>query len=252
MAHELSYVLVTGGDRGIGRAVALRFARQGLGVVITYRSNRGAAEEAMNELLDAGAPTAMYYQLDLADPGSIEALGSSLERAVPYINVLVNNAGIIDYSGIEELAEETLRKVLDADLVGPTLLTKRLLPLLKKAPWASIVNVASIAGETGNVVAGVPYVVAKAGLIGLTKKLAIELAKYRIRVNAVAPSFVETDMTRDYLSDPSKRAYVESLHPLGTIATPDDVAEAVFFLAMPQTARNVTGHVLDVNGGRYT
>lgn len=252
MAQEATYVLVTGGDRGIGRAVALRFARQGFGVIITYRSNREAAEEVMNLLLDAGAPTAMYYQLDLADPKSIETLGSSLERTIPYLNVLVNNAGIIDYSGIEELSEEVLRKVIDVDLVGPILLTKRLLPLLKRAPWASIVNIASIAGETGNVVAGVSYVAAKAGLIGFTKKLAIELAKYRIRVNAVAPSFVETDMTRDYLSDPSRRAYVESLHPLGTIATPDDIAEAVLFLAMPQTARNITGHVLNVNGGRYT
>jgi 3-oxoacyl-[acyl-carrier-protein] reductase (EC 1.1.1.100) len=249
---EDKVVVITGGDRGIGKATALRFAREGYIVVITYRSNREAAEQAINDALSAGSPSAMYYQLDVSDLASVKAFSQALSSVLPYVNVLVNNAGIIDYSTAEELTPERWDEVIKVDLSGQFYVIKHLLPLLKKAPWAAIVNVTSISGETGNVVAGVAYAAAKAGLIGLTKKLAIELAKYGIRVNAVAPSFVETDMTASLLSDQARRAQILSLHPLNRIARPEDVAEAIYFLANPVTAGNITGHVLNVNGGRYT
>ncbi|MGC9071340.1 MAG: SDR family NAD(P)-dependent oxidoreductase [Acidilobus sp.] len=246
------YVLVTGGDRGIGKATALRFAKSGFTVIITYRSNRATAEETINELLSTGAPSAMYYQLDVSDLKSVREFSSMISSVLPYLNVLVNNAGILDTSPIDDLSPERWDEVLRIDLYGPFYLTKHLIPLLRKAPWASIVNVASIAGETGNVVASVAYAAAKAGLIGLTKKLAIELAKHGIRVNAVAPSFVETDLTSAILSDPSSRSQVIHMHPLMRIATPADIAEAIHFLALPETANNITGHVININGGRYT
>ncbi len=252
MADQEKYVVVTGGDRGIGKATALRFARDGFGIIITYASRRDLAEETANEALSSGASTAMYYQVDVSSWDSVSYFASQLSRTLPYVNVLVNNAGIIDYSSLEDVDLERWRRVIDVDLTGPFYVSKALLPLLRKAPWASIVNVSSIAGQTGNVVAGVAYVAAKAGLIGLTKKMAVELAKYRIRVNAVTPSFVETDMTRDYLSDPERRRQAEALHPLGSIAEPEDIAEAIYFLAIPQLSRNITGQVLGINGGRYT
>ncbi|MGC9210416.1 MAG: SDR family NAD(P)-dependent oxidoreductase [Acidilobus sp.] len=249
---EERYVLVTGGDRGIGKATALRFARAGFNVIITYKSNREAAEQAINDILSAGATSALYYQLDVSDPQAVEKLSSAVSLVIPYLNVLVNNAGILDLTGFEDLTPQRWDEVMRVDLYGPFYMIKYFLPLLKRAPWASIVNVASIAGETGNVVASVAYSAAKAGLIGLTKRLAVELAKYGIRVNAVAPSFVETDMTANILSDPATRDQVIAMHPLRRIASPADVAEAIYFLAVPETANNITGHVINVNGGRYT
>ena len=249
---EERFVVVTGGDRGIGRATAIRFARDGFSVIITYRTNRDAAERVVNELLAAGAPSAMYYQVDVSDLGSVQRFADQLSSKISYVNVLVNNAGIIDFSGIEDVTPERWDEVIRVDLYGPFYMTKALLPLMKRAPWAAIVNVSSISGQTGNVVAGVAYAAAKAGLIGLTKRLAVELARFSIRVNAVAPSFVDTDMTAPLLSDPKFRAQVISMHPLGRIARPEDVAEAIYFLADPVRSGNITGHVLSINGGRYT
>ncbi len=249
---ELRVVVVTGGDRGIGRAAALRFAREQFTVIITYNRNREAAERTIKDALAAGAPSAMYYQLDVSDYGSVLRFVDELSKVLPYVNVLVNNAGIIDYSPIEDLSPETWDRVIRVNLYGPFYLIKGLLPMMKRAPWASIVNVSSISGETGNVVASASYAAAKAGLIGLTKKLAVELAKYGIRVNAVAPSFVETDMTSQLLSDPKTRSQVIAMHPLMRIASPEDVAEAIYFLANPVASANITGHVLNINGGRYT
>ena len=246
------FVVVTGGDRGIGRATAIRFAREGFSVIITYRIDKDAAKRVVNELLSAGATSAMYYQVDVSDLGSVKRFADQLSSLIEHLNVLVNNAGIIDFSGLEDVTPERWDEVIRVDLYGPFYVTKALLPLMKRAPWASIVNVSSISGQTGNVVAGIAYAAAKAGLIGLTKKLAIELARFSIRVNAVAPSFVETDMTAPFLSDPKLRSQVISMHPLGRIARPEDVAEAIYFLANPDRSGNITGHVLSINGGRYT
>ena len=139
---------------------------------------------------------------------------------------------------------------MDVNVFGPFMVTKTFLPLLKKAGKATIINVASIAGETGNVVASVAYSVSKSAVIGLTKRLAVELAP-NIRVNAVSPSFVDTEMVHSFIDTPEKREQVKSLHPLNDIATPEDVANAVFFLAS-EKARYITGHVLRINGGRLT
>ncbi len=246
------YALVTGGSRGIGRATALRFAREGWSVVIAYREKRGQAEEAAREARRLGAPEAYTVQVDVGDPGSVSRMAMEVSKLVPHLNVLVNAAGILQLGGIEDTTLEEWEKTIRVNLTGVYLVTRALLPLLEKAPWASVVNIASIAGETGNVVAGIAYAASKAGVIGLTKRLAVMLAPRGIRVNAVAPSFVETDMTKSFLDTPEKRERVKSLHPLGVILKPEDVAEAVLFLADPAKSRGITGHVLSINAGRRT
>jgi len=243
------YVFVTGGDRGIGRAVVLRFARAGYSVGFSYYRNERAAEEALDLVMKTGAE-GFYIQMDVSDESSVRRGAEEVARRVPYLNVLVNNAGVVSFSKVEETSLEEWEWILGVNLTGTFLVTKHFLPLLRRAPWASVVNLASIAGQTGNVYASAAYCASKAGVIGLTKRLAIELAP-SIRVNAVAPSFVETDLVREFMDTPEKRKKVEELHPLRDIARPEDVAEAVYFLATP-ASRFVTGQVLGINGGRLT
>ena len=245
-------VLVTGGSRGIGRAVALRFARAGCSVAVGYRSRAELAEGVAAEARGLGAPDAFPVGMDVSDPDSVNAAMRVVGERMGWLNVLVNNAGVIFFGSIDETTLEDWERVIRVNLTGPFIVTKAALPLLRRASWASIVNIASIAGETGNVVASAAYAASKAGLIGFTRRLAVELAPEGIRVNAVAPSFVETDMVREFIDTPEKRRRVEELHPLRMIIKPEDVAEAVFFLAMPETARAITGQVLDVNAGRLT
>jgi len=246
-------VFVTGGDRGIGRAVVLRFARAGCTVWFSYLKCRDCAERTLRETLRAGAGEGSgFLRLDVSEPASVEEAARLLGEKLGSLNVLVNNAGVISFKSFEETTLEEWEHIIRVNLTGVFLVTKSMLPLLRKAQWASIVNIASIAGQTGSIAASAAYAASKAGVIGLTRRLAVELARYGIRVNAVAPSFVETDMVRGFLDTPEKREKVKNLHPLRLIIQPDDVAEAVYFLAMPETARAITGQVLGVNAGRLT
>ena len=243
------HVLVTGGNRGIGRAIVEKFAEEGYYVIFTYHSRRELAENTLDKIRILGS-NGFYVQMDVSNPESVEEAFRTISGKIPYLNVLVNNAGIIFFGGIEETTLEDWNKIISVNLTGVFLVTKTFLPLLKKAPWASIVNIASIAGQIGNVVASAAYCASKAGVIGLTRRLAVELAPH-IRVNAVAPSFVATDMVRDYIKDPEKLEKIKNLHPLKDIAYPRDVAEAVYFLASSK-ARFITGQVIGINGGRLT
>ena len=245
-------VFVTGGDRGIGRAIVERFAEAGCGVWFSYHRCRGCAVEAARAAEERGAEEARFLAMDVSSWESVVEAARLVGEEWGSVNVLVNNAGVIHFGGIEETGLEDWERVIRVNLTGAFLVTKAFLPLLERAGWASIVNVASIAGETGNVVASAAYAASKAGLIGLTRRLAVELAPRGIRVNAVAPSFVETDMVRGFIDTPEKRRRVEELHPLRMIIQPRDVAEAVYFLARPETARAITGQVLRVNAGRLT
>ena len=243
------YVFVTGGDRGIGRAIVLKFAGEGYYVVYSYHKNYEAAEETLKMIKDIGGD-GFYVQMDVSCEASVSKAYDIISTKIPYLNVLVNNAGILHVGSTEETSFEDWRRVIDVNLTGVFIVTKIFLPLLKKAPWASIVNLSSIAGQTGNIVASTAYAASKAGVIGFTRRLAIELAP-KIRVNAVAPSFVETDFVREYIDTPEKRERIVSLHPLRDIAKPEDIAEAVYFLATP-LSRFITGQVLGINGGRLT
>lgn len=247
------YALIIGGSRGIGAETARLFACKGYNVGITYNKSRDKAEQLLDGLR-ACNPNGIHtmYKLDVRSYDEVRKLPVKLSQSYPYLNVLVYAAGILQHGPVERLEPEEWRNVIDTNLTGAYYATRELLPLLKKAPWASIIYVASIAGETGNVVAGAAYSASKAGLIGLTKRLAVELAKYKIRVNAVAPSFVETDMTRQFLDTQEKREKVKNLHPLKIILQPRDVAQAILFLADPAWSRGITGHILSINAGRRT
>lgn len=245
-------VFITGGDRGIGRAIALRFAKEKYSVIITYNNNIEAAKETLIKVLEAGALEAISIKMDLSSYEDIIKARKEIEKSFTHINVIINNAGIIGYTPFEELSIDEWKRIIDVDLTGPFLVIKEFFNLMRNAPWASIVNISSIAGQTGNVIANVAYSAAKAGLIGFTKKLAVELAKYNIRVNAVAPSVVETDMTKNLLADKNKREAIKEMHPLKIILTPNDIAEAVYFLANPDMSRGITGQIIGINAGRYT
>ncbi len=243
------YVFVTGGDRGIGRAIVLKFVHQGYFVVFSYYRRVDEAERTLKYVKELGGD-GFYIQMDVTSEESVKRGYEEVQKKVPHLNVLVNNAGVAFFKGIEETTLDEWRWVIDVNLTGTFLVTKYFLPLLKRAPWASIVNISSIAGQTGNALASSIYCAAKAGVIGLTRRLAVELAP-KIRVNAVAPSIIETDMTRKLLDVPEKRKKIAELHPLRDIGKPEDVAELVFFLATP-ASRFITGQTIGINGGRLT
>ena len=240
------YVLVTGGSRGIGRAIVLRFSEPGVKVALTYNSRRREAEETARMARERGAEP-LVIRMDVGNPESVTTAYGELEKRFPRLDVLVNNAGVLSLAGIREASLEEWERTIRVDLTGVFLVTKTFLPMLERGVDPAIVNVSSLAGQTAGV-AGIAYHAAKAGVIGLTRKLALELAP-RIRVNAVAPSFVETDMVAGFIDTPEKRRRVAELHPLRRIASPQDVAEAVYFLASP-AASFITGQTLGINGGR--
>lgn len=252
MKQKECIVLVTGASRGIGRSIALRFARDGCDVIVTFNTERDKALETRRLALEQGARSVLVIQMNVADINSVHKARKEVDETYGRLNVLVNNAGVLHIGSIDETSFEDWERTLKINLTGVFLVTKMFLPLLRRAKWASIVNIASIAGQTGNIVASVAYAASKAGVIGLTRRLAVELAPEGIRVNAVAPSFVETDMVRDFMDTPEKRKRMEEMHPLRTIIRPEDVAELVYFLAKPETARTITGQVIGINAGRLT
>src|SRR6266481_8965208 len=244
---ENKVALVTGASRGIGRAAAVRLAEGGAKVAIAYAGNDAAAKEAKAEAEKAGAPAVLLLKFDVANPeAAVKAIADKKEK-LGGLHVLVNNAGISIDGLILRYKAEDLRRVLDVDLASAFHLSKAAVRPMMKQRGGSIVNLSSVVGEQGN--AGqTAYAAAKAGLIGLTKALAREVGSRNIRVNAVSPGWIETDMTRD-LPEEAKKSMAEGA-ALGRAGTPREVAEAIAFLAS-ERASFITGEVLRVNGGLY-
>jgi 3-oxoacyl-[acyl-carrier protein] reductase len=236
--------LVTGASRGIGRACALALARTGIKVILAARQ-LDKLEEAAAEIRALGSE-AFVVSLDLGSPDSIkEAFSKAKEFG--RIDILVNNAGMTRDGLAMRMKRDDWDAVINTNLSGAFFAIQQVLPGMVKERWGRIVNLSSVVGESGNP-GQANYVASKAGLIGLTKSLAQEVASRNITVNAVAPGFIETDMT-GALNDETKAKILEGI-PLRRMGTADDIAAAVRFLCSDEAAY-ITGHVLDVNGGMF-
>ena len=236
---------VTGASRGIGRACALELARAGARVILAARGVE-KLEEVAAEIRSAGGQ-ASAVPIDLSQPDSIRDAFAKAATEVGPVEILVNNAAITKDGLAVRMKREDWQSVLDTNLTGTFLCIQQVLQPMMRARWGRIVNISSVVGEMGN--AGqVNYSASKAGLIGMTKSLAQEMGTRGITVNAIAPGFIETDMT-GVLSPELKEKLLQNI-PVRRMGQPSDVAAAVRFLAADEAAY-ITGHVLDVNGGLY-
>jgi len=238
-------VFITGASQGIGRACALEFARAGASVVVGARQQDKLAS-LVDEIAALGG-SAFAVPLDVAEKSSVKEAFREARESVERIDILVNNAGIARDGLAVRMSAENWNQVMDTNLSGAFACIQAVLPSMMKARWGRIINISSVVGASGNP-GQANYVASKAGLVGLTKSLAQEVASRSITVNAVAPGFIETAMTDD-LSDKVREKLLESI-PLRRIGSVDEVSSAVRFLATEE-ASYITGHVLHVNGGLY-
>ena len=242
----MEYALVTGASRGIGKATAIRLAKKGCGIVINYKTNDESAQATLNEIKTLGVQ-AELLKFDVSSESEIESALEKWEIEHPddYISVLVNNAGIRKDNLMIFMQNSEWHNVIDTTMNGFFYITRRLLKNMLTHRHGRIINITSLSG-----IKGMPgqtnYSAAKAALIGATKALAQEVAKRKVTVNAIAPGFIETDMTEDL-----DVAELKKLIPAGRFGKPDEVAALAEFLAS-EDAEYINGQVIQVNGGLYT
>ena len=239
--------LVTGGSRGIGRAIAHALAREGADVTLTYGSNQSAANQVVEELRSAYNCAAEAIGFDVKDPAACKAAVDGLVAQKGSLHILVNNAGVAIDNLILRFKDQDLETIFRTNVFGPFALARSAARPMTKARWGRIVNLGSVVGEMGNTGQSA-YAATKAALDGLSRSLAREFASRNVTCNVVAPGFIATDMTSD-IPDATKTKMLEAI-PLGKMGQPEDVADAVAFLCSDR-ARYITGHVLHVNGGMY-
>ena len=238
--------LVTGASRGIGRAIALALAENGAAVAVNYSSSESSALEVA-ELIRKNGGKAEIFKAGINIETEVEEMFSAIEKSLGPVDILVNNAGITKDNLLMRMKTEEWDSVIDVNLKGTFLCTRRAVRGMMKNRYGKIINISSVVGFTGN--AGqFNYSATKAGVIGMTKTAALEFASRSIRVNAVAPGFIETDMTAS-LPDDVKAAYMEKI-PLKSLGRPEDIANAVVYLASP-LSDYMTGQTLHLNGGMY-
>lgn len=242
----MQYALVTGGSRGIGRAVCLKLAEMGYMVLINYNTNTTAAEQTKS-LIEAAGGKAELMAFDVADGEAADSVLTAWQENHPddYIGVLVNNAGIRRDNTLVFMQNEEWHSVMDTTMNGFFYITRRIIKDMLIKRWGRVINIASLSGIKGT--AGqTNYSAAKAALIGASKALALEAAPRKVTVNVVAPGFIDSDMTKDLPKDELKK-----LVPMGRFGSADEVADLVAFLASDKAAY-ITGEVISINGGIYT
>jgi len=238
--------IVTGGSRGIGRAISVAFAREGADVLINYVSRDQDAQEASSQIRALGR-SALLFKGDVSDSARVKAMVDLALAQWGHIDILVNNAGITHIATPFETTEEDWDRVLRVNLKSAFLCSKAVLDTMVKQGGGRIINISSVVGKSGGI-AGLTYASSKAGLIGLTKSLATYLAPYNILVNAIAPALIDTEMLRWRTEEQWKETIAGTL--LKRLGDPMDMAEAAVFLAS-NGGNYVTGATIDVNGGLY-
>lgn len=242
--EERKVVLITGGSRGIGKSIALKYAENGYNVVINYVSSKTNVKELEKEFNEKGIES-LILKADVSKEDEVENLVKSTIDKFGRIDVLVNNAGITRDSLLMRMKEEDFDRVIEINLKGTFLVTKAVTPYMMKKRNGNIINLASVVGVTGN--AGqCNYSASKAGIIGFTKSVAKELASRNIRVNAVAPGFIDTDMT-SVLSDDVK-SNINAQIPMKRMGTTMEIANVVYFLGCEESSY-ITGQVINIDGG---
>ena len=242
MILQNKVVVVTGGSRGIGKAIAEKFAAEGASVAILYSSNSASADAVVEEIRNAGG-TAKAYQCHVENSDEVGKTIDEVVNDLGKIGILVNNAGITRDKLLMMMKEEDFDDVISVNLKGAYNTMRKVCPMLARQRWGRVINLSSIAGINGN--AGqVNYSASKAGLIGMTKSAAREFAGRGITVNAIAPGFVETDMTEKFASDENVMKRI----PVGRMGRPDEIASLALFLAS-DAAAYITGEVIRIDGG---
>jgi 3-oxoacyl-[acyl-carrier protein] reductase len=235
--------VITGASRGIGRAAALALATEGANIVVNYASSSSAAEQVVAEIAAIGKGSAIALQADVSQAEQVETLFNSILEKWGQIDVLVNNAGITRDTLLLRMKIEDWQSVIDLNLTGVFLCTRAVSKIMLKQRSGRIINITSVAGQMGNP-GQANYSAAKAGVIGFTKTIAKELASRGITVNAIAPGFIDTDMTQDLKSED-----ILKFIPLGRYGQPEEVAGLVRFLAADAAAAYITGQTINVDGG---
>ena len=236
--------LITGGSRGIGRSIGIRLAKDGICVAINYRNNRNDADEVVAEIETQGGK-AIAIQADVSNALEVKTMVDNVQNLLGSIAILVNNAGIRKDQLIMRMTEADWDSVLDTNLKGAFLCSKAVLPNMMKQRYGRIVNISSIVGLSGNP-GQVNYAASKAGIIGLTKTIAREVASRNITSNAIAPGYIDTDMVKELGNDLRER--IQSMIPLRRLGTPFDIAGMVAFLC-GEEATYITGQVIGIDGG---
>ena len=238
--------LVTGASRGIGRAIAIELARTGAFVIVNYSSSPEAAQETLNSIREVGGDGELL-KFSVQDSQAVENAFDGIKSRHAQLDILINNAGISKDGLVLRMKDEEWLTTLAVNLNGSFFCSRAAARLMLKSKWGRIVNISSVVGEMGN--AGqVPYVSSKAGIIGMTKALARELASRNVTVNAVAPGFIETDMT-SALDEKLRAEHMKSI-PLGRYGQGEEVAKLVAFLTS-DAAAYITGQTIGINGGMY-
>jgi len=240
--------IVTGARRGIGEAIALKLAREGAKVVVTDISQEDC-QKVVDKIEKTGGE-GLALKLDVTDEENVKNVVEAVKEKFGKIDILVNNAGIFIQQELDQMDTGRIEKEIAVNLKGAILCSKYVIPQMKIQKYGKIINTASIAGFVGFEISSV-YCATKGGIIAMTKELAMELGRYKINVNAVAPGVIATDMTKDILTDEKAQEALLAKIPYGRVGRPEDIANAVAFLASDE-AEYITGHTLVVDGGWLT